>query len=227
MTRHRWMAASWPMDASKLAKGLRTNPFDPERASGFVVDRVRKTYVEARYVERLEFDITDIDPFGEEFTTHQIQYKQYAFVANTGESILEMVNEPRSSNVLISSLSEVCGFRLTVEQSRVDALQWLRLLERNSGEAWRVESLQLSGIRITPSISAKAVLSGTGNVVDSVSDLVGRKPHTIDKIKARRTSDRRGAVILARDAVASVQGFGNEEQIVVQILRDTLGQAVM
>src|ERR1700743_366095 len=171
MSRRRWLAAVWPMVSTKLAKSFRLRAFDPDGESGFVVDRVRKTQTEARFVERLEYDVTDVDPFGQEFTTHQIQYRQQSFLAHAEDQLLELIDEPRSSSLLLSSLSEACGFRLRIEQKQVDVLSWLRGSETAWGEPWRVESVQLSGITLSSSISAKAVIVGIEDVVDSIKAL--------------------------------------------------------
>jgi hypothetical protein len=213
------------MDPAKLAKSLRLRAFDPDGESGFVVDRVRTTQAEARFVERLEYDVTDIDPFGQEFTTHQIQYRQQGFLAYTEDNLLELVDEPRSSSLLLSSLSEACGFRLSVEHKEVEVLSWLRHLEIASAEPWRVESVQLSGIKLSTSISAKAVIVGTEDVLESIRTLTGRRRHTVERIKARPASGGRGTVILSRGAMANVQGFSIDAVDLPSLLRHTLVKA--
>ncbi|PQV45031.1 hypothetical protein B0G83_119103 [Paraburkholderia sp. BL21I4N1] len=62
MTRYRWLQADWPLPVRSLATQIRQRSFSDDGSSGFILDRVLDDFLEARYVERYEYEETIADP---------------------------------------------------------------------------------------------------------------------------------------------------------------------
>src|SRR5205085_1532028 len=103
-----WMLIS-PSDAtafSKLIRGIEADQFSSDVTSGFLVDSLRRDFVEARFVER--FEVTDalIDPFGVEVERVRVEYSQLRFRLSREAPQVEVQNAPRSMNAFINRLGE-------------------------------------------------------------------------------------------------------------------------
>lgn len=202
MKRYRWLKARWPMSMRVLAKRLRTKVFDRDQVEGFVLDRVRDDFLDARFVEKIEYDDTVTDPFGVEASFHRVEYRSCEFKAALVGPGLELVDAPRSVQTMISRLAEATDFALAISPLSVNVLDWASEVQRRLNEVGIVDSLQLGALELASDIQAKAVIKGSVDVLGATEAIVHGKKHIVEKVQIRFMRPERLTVLLSNNGVA-------------------------
>ncbi len=214
MSRHRWLKAEWPIVARTLGKQLRQRPFTEQSQSGFILDRVRDDFLEARHVERFEFDETVSDPFGKERTFARLEYRQTHFRTSAQWPGLELIDAPRSSQALVSELLEATNFALSVEPIGTDVMGWAEGIQELLKLKVEISSVQVGALQLDDGISAKVVVKGTNDVRASFRNLVADKRYTVEKVQFRVVRGTAiGTVLLANNASAKLDGQDLESEV--------------
>lgn len=142
MKRFRWFQVEWPTSIRTLARRIKMRTFEGESGHGFFIDRVRDDYLEARYVERVEYTDVVIDPFGKELTFDRVEFRQTLFRASSAAPGLELIDPPRNVQALMNRLSEAVDFEVAITPAVVDVLTWSAVLQNVGGVSSVVDSLQ-------------------------------------------------------------------------------------
>jgi hypothetical protein len=220
MKRYRWLKARWPISMRVLAKRLRTKAFDGEQVEGFVLDRVRDDFLDARFVEKIEYDDTVTDPFGVEASFHRVEYRSCEFRAALAGPGLELLNAPRSVQAMISRLAEVTDFTLAISPLSVNVLDWASEVQRRLNVEGVVDSLQLAGMELASSVQAKAVIKGSVDVLEATQALVLGRKHVIEKVQIRFMRPKRLTMLLTNNGVARFDQEPSED--LLSIVRESL-----
>jgi hypothetical protein len=203
-----------------LAKRLRSKSFDGEQVEGFVLDRVRDDFVDARFVEKIEYEDTVIDPFGVESSYHRVEYRKCEFKAMLNGPGLELVDAPRGVQTLVSRLAEVTDFSLSISPLSVDVLVWATLVQKHLNVDGVVDSLQVGAVELSKGVQAKAVMKGDGDVLAATRALVHGKQHVIEKVQIRFSGPNRITLLLTKSGVARFDQEPSEE--LLSIVRSSL-----
>lgn len=202
MKRYRWFNAQWPISMRVLAKRLKLKAFEGEQAEGFVLDRVRDSFLEARFVERIEYDDVVIDPFGKELKFHRVDFRKCEFRASMDGPGLELLDAPRSVQTMVSRLAEASEFSLSISPVSVNVLAWAKRLQNGLNTVVEVDSVQLGAVELSQSVLAKVVIKGTSDVLAAANRLVEGKRHVIEKVQLRLAGTTRATVLLTNSGVA-------------------------
>ncbi len=207
MTRYRWLKAEWPMASRTLAKRMRQQEFTEGRASGFILDRVRDDLLEARFIERYEYTETVSDPYGKELTFDRLEFRQSVFRVNQGWPGLELLDAPRSTQNLVSSLLETCNFDLSISPIDVNVLAWADEFQRMLDTSAVIVSLQVADLMVADGVKAKVLLKGELDVRAACKELVQGRKHLLEKLQLRMVvGGARITVVLTNAAGAKVDG---------------------
>lgn len=218
MTRHRWLKAEWPTPIRTLAKRIRQHTFTEGEPSGFIVDRVRDDFLEARYVERYEFQETISDPFGKELTFDRLEFRQTAFRASQEWPSLELVDAPRSSQSLVNRLLEATDFTLPITPVAVDVLLWADAVQEVLKTKVVIESIQVGALQVDTGVQAKVVMKSDQDVRSACKDLIQGRRHVLEKLQFRVTQGNLSAmVLLANTAAAKIEGRDLHDDLLVAI----------
>lgn len=224
MTRYRWLEADWPAAIKGLSKKVRQNSFRTEGHSGFLLDRVRDDFLEARYIERFEFQETVSDPFGKEVTLDRLEYRQTAFRATATWPGLELIDPSRSVQQLLNELIEASDFSVSLAPLSVDVLKWAEGIQQTFGGLLTISSIQLGGLKLEDSTTAKVVLKGEKDVREACRKLTGNRPHVLEKLQFRITVGSTSAtVLLANNATAKIEGGDVEAELLAAIRKAMIG----
>lgn len=220
MKRYRWLKARWPISMRALAKRLRAKAFDGAQVEGFVLDRVRDDFIDARFVEKIEYDDTVTDPFGVESTFHRVEYRKCEFKAMLDGPGLELVDAPRGVQTMVSRLAEANDFALAISPLSVDVLAWATAVQRRLNVVGVVDSLQVGAVELSQGVQAKAVIKGAVDVLAATQALVQGKKHVIEKVQIRFSGPKRMTVLLTNGGVARFDQEPSEE--LLSIVRSSL-----
>jgi hypothetical protein len=159
--------------------------FAPESFDGFVIDRVRDDYIEAHYIEKLSYQETVTDPFGQESTFERVGYRQIDFTLYADFPNIELRDAHRSTREFVSKLLELCNFSMTIEPLSVDLLDWVTRFESILEARVLIDSLQVSGIEVEPGIYAKMLLKGDGDVRPALERVSSKRKFELEKLQMR------------------------------------------
>lgn len=224
MKRYRWLSAKWPISMRALAKRLKAKRFEDGKSEGFVLDRARDDYLEARFVERVEYDDTVVDPFGREQAFHRVEYRQCEFRASVDGPGLELVDAPRAVQAAISGLAEATDFRLAIAPLSLNVLEWARGVQRQANVGGIVDSVQVGAIELAPGITAKALVRGSTDVLSASSRLVDGKKHVIEKLQLKFPGSRKIAIVFASNGTVRIDSGGPSDMVVS--IRATLQELI-
>lgn len=218
MTRYRWLRVEWPIAIRTLAERVQQQQFSEGRASGFILDRVRDDYLEARFVERYEYTETVSDPYGKELVFDRLEFRQTAFRATPGWPGLELLDAPRSTQSLVSGLLEASNFELAVSPIDINVLAWADELQQALGAVAVIDSLQVAALMVSDGIKAKVMLKGEKDVRAACIEMIQGRKHVLEKLQLRITvGGTRTTVVLTNGAGAKVDGIDVPGELVKQL----------
>jgi hypothetical protein len=205
MKRIRWLGAQWLTSLAALTSKMKANAFTQEKHDGFVVERVRDSFVEARFIEKLIFKETIFDPFGNEEVFDRISYRQVEFSLFADFPNIELVEPPRSTHAYVSKLLELSDFSLSISSLHVNLLDWLEELQTRVDRTFIIDSHQIAGFEIETGIIAKALLKGEKDVREALINFADGRPYILEKLQARVQLDRKVvSVHLANNGSAKI-----------------------
>ncbi|RYZ84542.1 MAG: hypothetical protein EOP04_17805, partial [Proteobacteria bacterium] len=210
MTRYRWFNASWPQNMRALSNRLKSKMFVDDSREGFVIDKVRDDFVEARFIERIEFTDVVVDPFGSELTCERVSFNHCEFRVSSDRPGLELLNAPRNTQKLVANLIQMNDFEVSIESLSIDVLDWFHRFQNNVDVDVNVDSIQIGSFEISEGISVKAAVKGNRDVRDAVSKLTHGRPYEIEKIQLRLTGQYIGKVLLTNVGSAVIEVDHNE-----------------
>lgn len=188
MTRVRWLRAEWPDSIRALATKLKANQFTREGLDGFIIERVRDTFIEARYIQKLSYQETITDPFGADVVFDRTEYRTTNFTLYSAFPHIEVRDPPRNLNEFLNKLQEICNFSATVAPVSVNILDWAARFQKVVGQKIIVDSLQVSGLVLENGITAKILISGEKDVRGALQAVLENRMSTLDKLQMRCSS---------------------------------------
>jgi len=224
MSRTRWLAVEWGLSLKQLANSLRTEQFTNKSAEGFVIDRVRRDSIEARYVQRVESTEVVVDPFGREASYDRVIFNEQPFLAATSYPGLQLSNGPRSLQSFYAALSRTTDFRFSAKQINVNVYAWLRACEKLLPGVLSVDAVQVGGISLRGSATARALVKAVsgGDARDALEELLDGRQHVIEKVRLR-VKKAKGSVVLSANCSAAVTGIApHDEQLLNEKFREAL-----
>jgi len=202
--RYRWLEAHWPISMKTLGKRLKARPFEGDVSHGFVIDRLRDDVVEARYVERVEYTETVLDPFGRELSFERVEFRQTHFRAAGNGVGLEVRDPPRSVQPLMNRLSEATDFEVALNAYSVDVMAWAARFQSSSGVSCVVDSLQMNALQLEEGVTAKIVIKGDRDVRQACTKLAGNRRYLLEKVQLRLEKPYAGTITLSNAGAASL-----------------------
>ncbi len=217
MKRLRWYKVEWPSSIRELAKRIKLRIFDDESGHGFLIDRVRDDFLEARYVERVEFTDVVIDPFGKELKFERVEFRNTLFRASSSSPGLELIDPPRSVQALMNRLSEAVDFEVAITPAVIDVLSWSTVLQSAGGVVASVDSLQIGALEIEPGIVAKVLIKGDRDVRTACATLTSDRKFAIEKVQLRLAPPYRGTIVLSATGSAALSSEDSIEEFLVPL----------
>jgi hypothetical protein len=223
--RYKWLSVEWPLSIAQLTARMKSMEFNSTQQHGFVIDKVRDDTLEARYIEKINYTDTIIDPFGNETSFDRMEYRQSAFKLTKSPPTLEFINPPRSLQAVLSRFSEITDFTVSIEELQVDVLAWAEDLLKAVRGAGSLDSMQISKLELGNKVYAKVLVSGEKDIKDACAKLVGERKHILEKIRLRLQAPFRGTIVLSNGGSAI---FSTEEvnEHLVSLLRGSLNVAL-
>lgn len=159
MMRIRWLGAQWTSTIRSLALKMKGVPFTPDSNDGFIVDRVRDTSMEARYIEKFSYQEAITDPFGNEEVYDRVSYRQLQFNLYKEFPNIELLNSHRSTHAYISKLLEFSNFSVSIIHLEVNLLDWVEAFRIKLEKNIIVDSIQVGGLELEQGVTAKVLLN--------------------------------------------------------------------
>jgi hypothetical protein len=190
MRRIRWLGAKLPGFLTTIGSKMKANPFTQESYDGFIVERVRDTFIEARYIQKLSYQETITDPFGNNEVFDRVEYRQVAFNLFADFPNIELLDAPRSIHSYISKLLELSNFSLSVNYLQVNLLDWVKLFQGQLEKTIVINSIQIAGLEVEQGISAKVLLRGDRDVRIALGQFAKDRQYILEKLQLKVQFDR-------------------------------------
>ena len=224
MSRYRWFRAEWPIPMRTLAKRLKAKSFSEKNSDGFIVDRVRDNFIDARYVERIEYIDKILDPFGKELLFDRVEFKQCEFRISVTDPGLELIDAPRGTQGLVSRLLEASDFSLAISPISIDVLKWAERFQKLAQVSGTVDVLQIGALELETGIFAKMAIKGSKDVRKASNVFIGGSKHLVEKIQIRLSGTNYGTVLLTNTGSAKLDVDDPSELIAK--LRESLADII-
>lgn len=198
--RLRWLEVKLPLSLRAIGSKMKQRPFDRKTGEGYVLKRVRDSFIVGSFCERLEFTESIVDPLGNEQSVNRTIYRITDFSLFADSPFMELRNPPRTAQPFINSLLEIADFSLAVSVLKVNPMRWLAAFERHVSQQVIVNSMSLIGIDLGDGIGARVLVAGEKDVRNAVDSLLKKRRHVVDKVSA---TVRNGASELAKISLSS------------------------
>ena len=183
MNRVRWLRAEWSTSMRTLAAKMKSQMFTRDSFDGFVIERVRDTFIEARYIEKMNYQETITDPFGIEQVFDRIAYRTVEFSLFSEYPQIELRDAHRSTKEFVSKLLEICNFSVAIVPVSVDLLDWVERFRELTEQKVLVNAVQMSGLELDPGISAKILIKGDKDVREALQAVAAKRKFTLEKVQ--------------------------------------------
>jgi hypothetical protein len=204
--RIRWFGADWQVSLRTLAVRMRASAFTNDSLDGFIVDKVRDDTVGGRYIEKVSFQETLTDPFGDQHSVERTIYRQLEFNLFTTFPNVEFWDAPRSTSGYVSKVLELSDFAITLSPLSVDLIKWAGAFQSTVGTKVTIDSIQISGLEIERGVTARIVIAGDKDVREALKLVVKNKNYVLEKLQLRLPQDGAPAFIkLASTGSAKIE----------------------
>jgi hypothetical protein len=168
-----------------LASRLKARSFSNENSDGFLIDRVRDSFLEGRFFEKILLEETVRDPFGNETAFERLIYKEVEFTFSASYPQVELRKFPRSAQTFVTRTAEVTDFATTFVPIGVDAFSWADKIRAVYPKQFRIDLAQLSEVSIEENVFARIVLSGPQDIRAALGRFTNHRQHLVDRIQIR------------------------------------------
>lgn len=182
MKRIKWLRAESRMSIRELAKRLGSMPFNEGAESGFLLDRARDNYLEARFIEKSEYVETFSDPFGNSQSINRIAYKQVEFSFTKNVPQLELRTPPRGLSGFQSALLKASDFSMSIETCYVDLLKWTRAIEKALGARGTLRGAVASDIELADGATARVGISAPKDARNALAEILTGRKHNLSTL---------------------------------------------
>lgn len=218
MTKLKWLSADWGLSIRQLGSALKEWQFTEGSDEGFVVDRLRRDSIEARYVQRETVTEVVVDPFGNETSFSTVKYQEQSFAVVADSPCIEFRGNVRHVHSCLGLLSLATNFKVAVRPMKVDVTQWLNEFVPMVPFPVALDAFQVGSIVFPDGASARALVkAGNGDAQAAMESITTKKPHVVEKVRVKHKQlGGKGAVVLSSSCLAVTSGFSVQEDLLVQ-----------
>lgn len=220
MTRIKWYKFSSSLDSETLNAKINKIKFNQNSSDGFQISSFRKDKIEARYIERIEYDESQKDPFGETITTRRIVYRDTQFKIFFSSNTLEIINPGRNLNTFIMKLGEASGFNFSIEPISLD-IRKLTYTNNFLASNFQNTSISISQIDLGEGTSAKITATGGLNIKETVEQFIAGRAYYISALTFKSTTrDFVASFVITRDG--GLKTAGKDSNRLIELLRSEI-----
>lgn len=209
--RVRWLNSEGFSKAAldRVATSITADAFGDEKNSGFLFERKRSNFLDAKYIERFDWTETIRDPFGSEQEVERREYRQICFRLSTDMPAIEIYDCPRSVSPLLNRLESILGLDFVVTVPEVNVLHWLEQIE-GLIETPIVTAVVLSKVSLSVHALAQMSIRGTEDVRGHITGIVGNRPFEIEKLMVSASFDGQTTRFMLRNDCRATILAGSE-----------------
>lgn len=226
MKRLKWLRAESRSSIREIAKQLQREAFREGVDTGFLLDRARDNALEARYVERIEFTETFMDPFGNSQTATRVVYKEVDFTLTKKFPGLELRMPPRGLAAFVNRLMKASNFSMTIENCNVDVLRWTRAIEKAIGAKAGIKGAIATDIELGEGAVAKVGIVAPKDVRPALAEILGGRKHKLSNLQLEYNADglTQRLMLSADCAVRYSEHLADSD---LDAVRETLGDLIV
>ncbi|MBW3139623.1 hypothetical protein KUV56_08850 [Ferrimonas balearica] len=197
MLKVKWYLCKIPGSFEQLVTGVASTNFSDELGKGFETFNIYSDTIECRFIQRVEKEEKNTDPFGNTTVTTITRYVSFDFsISNIGNGrcIIKVEFPPASIRAFAEALYDVVGFGVTLTPIKLDLLSLTSFISAMKDvHQLRVSSVKASGLKVGSHSSARVEVESKLDALADVTRLYGESEMLLDKIKLSfRLNDQSG-----------------------------------
>jgi hypothetical protein len=226
MKRLKWMRVTSAVTIRDMAKQLQKAAFREGLGSGFLLDRARDRSLDARYIERLEFVESFLDPFGKNQVVERVAYKEVGFTLSKGFPELELRMPPRGLTAFMNGLMKASGFSMSIEGYSVDLLRWAKGIERSLGVKAAIRGALASDIELEGGATARIAVVAPKDARPGLTEVLMGKQYKLRSLQIEYSwNSSLQRVVLSSDCAIQYSERLTEDEL--DAIRDALEEIVV
>lgn len=224
MKRLKWMGVESRSSMRDLAKRLQKAEFKEGVNSGFLLERARDNFLDARYIERMEFTETLIDPFGRSQVANRVLYIEVDFTLTDHFPELELRMAPRGLSAFMNSLMKASNFSMSIEKCNIDLLRWTKAMGRTLGVKPAIKGAIASDIELAEGAVARIGIVAPKDARAGLAEVLMNRKHKLSNLQIefpfRGASQR--MLLSSEGSIRYPDAFGDTE---IDAVREALREA--
>lgn len=181
----KWFNANFPAGFDVFYETIVNSPFDIEKGWGLTINSYERSYMSARYIEKVEINEVVIDPYGNENNYTQVKYVQFDFVFHENKRngfffIIE--SPPRSLKNFVKNVINSSGSDFSISTMNLNISNFIKSLPQYLEDSY-VSKLKVKGLTFNSRTSGSLEIESTGNALEELKNIFKKENYTIEKAK--------------------------------------------
>lgn len=226
--RVRWYRIQTKLALREISEYLKKAHFKEGGSEGFVLDRLRASYIEAHFLQKVYRVFDTIDAYGQQNKIELVDYVRNYFQINPSASLIELHNPSRAGTRLFGRLADALNNEFSVEEWSVDPLAWASRFRAIVGVYGAVNKMQIGSIAIAEGAVGQVLVKGSGDVANAAIKFMSQEKYTVEKVQVNFRAARLSIFFQKNASVILSPGIKDEWMIALRdSLRDVQGDTVV
>lgn len=153
---------------------LSSDQYNDENTKGFLIDKYINGSIFGRFIYKKTFDLVTKDPFGNELVNEQVSFDIVNFIIDGIKHLLIVNDAPRSLKMFFSSLSVSSGYKVAIDQLKVDLLGLYHFIASKS-QGITLNCIEIDKLQIASNVNARITLSGGDDIEQYINAVTYNK----------------------------------------------------
>lgn len=179
--RMRWYQLTTTDDSlSALPRRMVQDEYNVKKGKGFIIDEASaRGHTRGTFVERYTQTERIVDAYGVVTEVEREMYNRVAFHIAPSDSMIEVIDPPRSCRAFISRLGSLMDYRLAVEQVQPKVDRWMKAIEKSLDRRVVVTAMTIVDVPLTAALSADVQVQGAEDVRAETKRLLATRRGTL------------------------------------------------
>lgn len=206
MKKIKWMLLNVSLSIPEIIAKLKTQSYSEGNGKGFLFEKIRDDEIKGKYVERITFQDTIPNLYGEPSTFERTDYRIVEFYIHQDSlPIIEITNPPRTLKPFAISLVKTLGLGISLEEIDVEPMIWASNIA--SIIPMSIVQIEISQIMVSESAVAKMQISSSKDLRSFYeNDFPEKRKSRVDRvIISTIPSSYSGKLKLTRSGLAVIE----------------------
>ncbi|MDA5480240.1 hypothetical protein PGS49_06150 [Yersinia intermedia] len=211
MRKIKWILLNTDFSLEEIVKYLSSDSFTEKKGRGFTFNKIRKSYLHGRFIEKLMLEDKIPTLYGDDTTIQRVEYRIVDFeIEGAHLPIISITNPPRTLKPFSNSLVKNLGLGISIEEININLFQWCEVIEENL--SLKINKIEASQIKVAEFALAKMQISSSQDLKKYYCDNLENKNPKIDRLSCEiMTPYFGGRIKLYKNGMAQIETKNDRE----------------